>query len=272
VTSDATPRHAVRAAVLAYAAAFALSILTTGWVVTLAARRSHAGGGLRAFAVSRTGLLLGAAVEGLTLLGVAVLAAVLQSGGVRRRLRWRASGVTFGTRAAAAVALVGCSVAYGAAADLAGARGGMLRVAAGALGKPSPGEFLAALVAVALVPAIGEESLFRGFIQGCLTPVLGRWPGIVATSAAFGVLHRDPLQGTGAFLAGLLLGWTVERTGGLGPSIAAHAVNNATFVVLASLGAADGGPRAVEVASVVAGGAAFAAGARVVARASRRAS
>jgi membrane protease YdiL (CAAX protease family) len=52
-------------------------------------------------------------------------------------------------------------------------------------------------------------------------------------------MHGDPLQASLTFVAGLFLGWTAERLGGVRPTIAAHAVNNALFVVLASFGSPE---------------------------------
>ena len=54
-------------------------------------------------------------------------------------------------------------------------------------------------------------------------------------------------------MAGLFLGWMVERFGGVRPSILAHVPNNATFVTFASFGTAGQPPRSVEIAGIVIG-------------------
>jgi hypothetical protein len=56
---------------------------------------------------------------------------------------------------------------------------------------------------------------------------------------------------------GLFLGWVTERFGGIRPSVAAHAINNAVFVLAASLSSSDAsGTRASDFVAIAAGGAA----------------
>jgi membrane protease YdiL (CAAX protease family) len=256
----------VRGAVLAFAAAFVLSIAGSATLVAAVAGSGDAAAE-RAFALSSRGLMACACFEGLLLLTVALVAARLEGRGVLARLRLTASRAPSATRWAAVLGLVGLTFAYGAAAELARLRGeGVLDLLAAALRAPGAGRFAWALVTLSAVPAVGEEALFRGYVQPGLSSAFGRWPAIVLTSIAFGAFHRDLVQGTGAFVAGLFLGWTVERTGGLGPAILAHAVNNATFVVLASFGAAGALPVRVEVATLVIGAATCAAAAFTMAR------
>jgi hypothetical protein len=121
------------------------------------------------------------------------------------------------------------------AGELAGARG-VINMAAGAFRHSRAAPLAAMVVAVAVFPAAGEEALFRGYIQPRLAGVVGRWPAIAATSLAFGVFHGDVAQGAAAFAAGLFLGWTADRTGSLRPVIAAHAANNAVFVLSSAAG------------------------------------
>jgi membrane protease YdiL (CAAX protease family) len=272
------PVARVGAAAIAFAAAFSLSVAASQALVSAAASIGWAGpgppaaDGARAFAVSSTGLMACGCLEGLVLLAVAVVAARLEGAGVAVRLRLVPSRGARWAPLAAICGLVGLTFAYSAATELAWSQGwGVMDLIASALRRPSPTRFALAVVAIGVVPAVGEETLFRGYIQPALTPSLGRWPAIVLTAAAFGVLHRDALQGAGAFAAGVFLGWTVERTGGLGPAIAAHAANNATFVVLASFGAAGALPGRVELAALAFGAAACATGALAL-RASTRAS
>ncbi|HMB68679.1 MAG TPA: CPBP family intramembrane glutamic endopeptidase [bacterium] len=95
----------------------------------------------------------------------------------------------------------------------------------------SPEELAVVLVAAAVVPAVTEEVLFRGFLQGALERRLGRWPAVLTAAAGFGLIHgaeRAPV----AFVMGILLGWTTGRTGSVLPAIAAHATVNAIAVTL----------------------------------------
>jgi membrane protease YdiL (CAAX protease family) len=226
---------------LAYAAGLVLTITACAAFVSLVAR-ARAGPGNdvaaaeRDFALSASGLSGCALIEGLVQLGVAVTAARLERGegpglGLGRRrvplLAWLA----------AIVGLAGVSMAAGGACELAGARG-VVDIAADAFRHPGPASLAATLVTVGVVPATGEEALFRGYVQPRLVEVAGRWPAIVATSAAFGLLHGEVAQGAAAFAAGLFLGWSADRTGSLRPVIAAHAANNATFILTTAAGLA----------------------------------
>jgi membrane protease YdiL (CAAX protease family) len=262
----------VRAAALAFAAAFALSIAGSEVLVDVAASGPGAAGpdaraeAARHFALSGPGLMAAACVEGLILLSVAVAGARLEKDRVAERLRLAGAGgrTTAAARMAAAVlGLLGLTFACGAIVELTGlsaaAGSGVMGALEAALRRPSAGSVAAAVLTLVIVPAVGEEALFRGFIQTALSTSLGRWPAIALTAAAFGVFHRDPVQGTGAFVAGLFLGWTMEQTGSLVVTIAAHAANNVAFVVLASFGLASGLPVTANVVALGAGAAACAA-------------
>ncbi len=84
------------------------------------------------------------------------------------------------------------------------------------------------LVAIALAAGIGEELLFRGFLQPALAALwgtrAGAWVGLVLASLAFGGCHA--LCAAYALLAaavGLLLGGLFLATGHLAAPMAAHA-------------------------------------------------
>jgi membrane protease YdiL (CAAX protease family) len=266
-------RASLSGAILAYAAGFSLTVVTSEGLVYWVARvkAGEDGSNLRAlergFALSAEGLMSCAFLEGLVLLAVALTAARLETHAVGTRLRLgrsRASGLG---SAACALGLVGLTFACGGASQLAGFQGGSVMDAfAQALRAESPARIALGLVTIGLAPAVGEEAMFRGFLQVRLAERLGPWPAIVVTSAGFGLLHRDALQGTVAFAAGIFLGWTAERLGGLRPAILAHAVNNATFVALASAGAASTSTAGAQAASLALGGAACAAAVVVLRR------
>jgi len=168
--------------------------------------------------------------------------------------------------AAAIVGLAGLSLACGSAADLAGlGRGGVMESIAAALRSSNPSRIAIAMLAIGVAPALAEEGFFRGLLQTRLGARWTRWPTIVVTALAFGVFHVDPVQGSLAFLAGIFLGWVVDRFGGIRPSIAAHAINNAMFVLFASLASPDEhATRAVSIGVLVAGLAACAAATAVL--------
>jgi membrane protease YdiL (CAAX protease family) len=173
-------------------------------------------------------------------------------------LRLGRSRATPGGVAAAAAGTLGLSVALGEGADLLGlGNGGKMGQIASALAQLSPAQVLLAVGSLAVLPAIAEEAFFRGLLQTRLVASWGRWPGVAATAAAFGLVHFDPVQGTVAFAAGLFLGWVAERLGGIRPTVAAHFANNALSVALVRF-VGDATSRAAQSLQLVAGCAAFA--------------
>jgi membrane protease YdiL (CAAX protease family) len=105
--------------------------------------------------------------------------------------------------------------------------GEMLRV-------DSARDWVMVLLAAAVVPALGEELLFRGFLQRGLERRLGPAPAIAISSVVFGVIH-GPSRAIAAALLGGLLGWMAWRANSVRPVIAAHFLSNASIVVLANL-------------------------------------
>jgi membrane protease YdiL (CAAX protease family) len=84
---------------------------------------------------------------------------------------------------------------------------------------------LAQLAAISFIAGVGEELLFRGAIQGALTPAWGPVPAVVASSLLFGLCHALTLAYVviasliGALMSALWLG-----SGNLLSPIVAHAV------------------------------------------------
>ena len=100
-------------------------------------------------------------------------------------------------------------------------------------------DFLALLVAIAIVPAFCEEVLFRGFVQSGLVRQAARpFSGVVATAVVFGLFHLDPWRFLLVVPLGIFLGWLRETSGSLWPAILAHALNNALTVTFTSAGLA----------------------------------
>jgi membrane protease YdiL (CAAX protease family) len=81
------------------------------------------------------------------------------------------------------------------------------------------------LALLALAAGLGEEMLFRGFLQACLVRWTGTWPGVGVASIVFGLLHFiTPTYAVLASLLGLYLGWLYLGTGNLLPAVVAHAL------------------------------------------------
>ncbi len=83
------------------------------------------------------------------------------------------------------------------------------------------------LLAISVAAGVGEEVLFRGFLQSAITdawgPAGGVWIGLVAASLVFGVCHS--LCVAYAVLAsamGLLLGALYVATGSLVAPVTTH--------------------------------------------------
>jgi membrane protease YdiL (CAAX protease family) len=87
------------------------------------------------------------------------------------------------------------------------------------------------LVAVALLPAIAEELLFRGLLLGRIASQFGATAGLVLSALLFGVIHLDVAQGLAACVLGLYLGGVRLRTGSVHAPILCHASNNALAVL-----------------------------------------
>jgi len=101
--------------------------------------------------------------------------------------------------------------------------------------------FVALTVAIAVGPALGEELLFRGLILGSLAARLPAGLAVILSAILFGAIHFDALQGSGALLIGLYLGFVTLATGSLWPAIAAHASNNLLCALFARLDPAGAG-------------------------------
>lgn len=100
-------------------------------------------------------------------------------------------------------------------------------------------DFLISMIMLAILPALFEETLFRGGLQN----LLSRWTklpilAIIITSVIFSAVHFSYLGFFSRVVLGFVLGWMYHRTGNLWLSIAAHVTNNAvalTFLYVMKL-------------------------------------
>ncbi len=100
--------------------------------------------------------------------------------------------------------------------------------------RTSPDGLALTLATLAVLPAVAEELLFRGLIQGALIGWLGPLPAVIATAALFGTLHGDPAHAGSAFVLGLYLGVVMWTARSVWPAMLAHAINNTLGVLTAS--------------------------------------
>lgn len=95
-----------------------------------------------------------------------------------------------------------------------------------------PVDFVQVLLVMAVLPAIAEETLFRGLIQPLLRRHLNPHLAILITSAVFSLLHQQYLAFLSIFVLGALLGYLREWSNSIWPSTILHFFNNASIVVL----------------------------------------
>ncbi len=94
-------------------------------------------------------------------------------------------------------------------------------------------DFIVSVVMIALLPAVFEETLFRGGLQNLLTrwfkmPILA----IIITSIIFSAVHGSYLGFLSRFVLGFVLGWMYYRTGNIWLNIIGHFFNNAFAITV----------------------------------------
>ncbi len=94
---------------------------------------------------------------------------------------------------------------------------------------------------VAVLPAVGEEVFFRGWLLSACSgarPARGRAVAAVAAqAAAFAAFHLLPERLPQTFALGLVLGWMTLRSRSILPAIVAHAAHNSAPLVLVAFAA-----------------------------------
>ncbi len=85
-------------------------------------------------------------------------------------------------------------------------------------------------IGVAVIPPLVEEFLFRGAVLHLLRRG-GDGFAIVLSAALFALLHGNFIQAVFAFICGLVLAYTVVRTGNIWLAIIIHFLNNSWSVV-----------------------------------------
>jgi len=96
------------------------------------------------------------------------------------------------------------------------------------------GDLVFNLLVLAIVPAIGEELLFRGYLQQTFTKWLVKpHIAIIITAILFSAIHMQFQGFLPRFVLGLMLGYFFYWSGSLWLSIIAHLLNNAVAVIFA---------------------------------------
>ena len=94
------------------------------------------------------------------------------------------------------------------------------------------------LLVVAVLPAVFEESIFRGLMLGPMkkfsTPV-----AVLLSGALFALYHQSPAQTVYQFCCGCAFALVAIRAGSVLPTMLAHFLNNAFVIVLTACGISD---------------------------------
>lgn len=87
------------------------------------------------------------------------------------------------------------------------------------------------LFAIAFLPAIGEELLFRGFIYGSYKKK-GTYKALIVSALLFGLLHMNLNQFIYTTILGVFLALLLEATGSIIAPMIVHFVFNGTSVII----------------------------------------
>jgi membrane protease YdiL (CAAX protease family) len=101
------------------------------------------------------------------------------------------------------------------------------------IGLNSFGEYILAIIIMAFLPALCEETLFRGGLQNFLTRSTKMpWLSIIIVSILFSILHFSFYGFLSRMFLGIILGLLYQYSGRLWLNIIAHFFNNALAVTM----------------------------------------
>ena len=93
--------------------------------------------------------------------------------------------------------------------------------------------FILLFIAVAIIAPLGEELLFRGFLQQYLEKY---WKditkAILITSLFFAVIHLNPFWFIQIYILGIMLGFLSWKTNSIIPSLILHTLNNTIALIV----------------------------------------
>lgn len=111
---------------------------------------------------------------------------------------------------------------------------------------------LPAVLVIAVLPALFEETLFRGILaRNMYASGWGLVQTICITGALFSIYHGKPEQTLYQFVSGVCLTLVAVKAGSIFPTIVAHFLNNAFILVLQATGYGESIPFGAFVAIVV---------------------
>lgn len=97
----------------------------------------------------------------------------------------------------------------------------------------NPGQFIIALFIIAVIPAAGEELLFRGLFQNLFAKAFNNYHvGIWVAAILFGALHFQFYGIVPRILLGALFGYLYYWSGSITLAMLAHFINNGLTLIL----------------------------------------
>ena len=100
---------------------------------------------------------------------------------------------------------------------------------------------LAALLVMAAVPALFEETLFRGAVLFCMREEAGDLNSVFIGGMCFALFHASPVQTFYQFACGCAFALLAIRARSVLPCMLAHFLNNAVIIVLQACGVETAG-------------------------------
>ncbi len=91
------------------------------------------------------------------------------------------------------------------------------------------------LIYIALVPAIFEEVMFRGYIQRALENSWGIKAAIIVSGFMFGAYHLQPANLLPLSFLGMIFAYVTYISNSLIPAMILHFINNGSQVVYGSM-------------------------------------
>ncbi len=110
--------------------------------------------------------------------------------------------------------------------------------------QPTLVSLLLNIVSTAVLPALVEEMIFRGYILGTFRPH-GDGLAVVLSAALFALFHGNVLQIPFAFILGLAMGYLTVQTDSIWPAVLLHFTNNLMSVLLSFFGKYSPGQESV---------------------------
>ncbi|MCT4688702.1 CPBP family intramembrane glutamic endopeptidase [Vallitalea sp.] len=99
----------------------------------------------------------------------------------------------------------------------------------------SNNNFYITLISVGILAPIFEELLYRGIVLNKLRNGFSIFGAVMIQAIFFGIGHMNLVQGTYAFLIGIILGYVVVWTGSLYSSIILHIVINSFTTIISNM-------------------------------------